>query len=262
MSRHDRAALLCCLAVAGLLATAAAGGEPIASIPAHIVSAASDPNAIRVLLTASPESTIASPMAGRLQTMDVQLGKQVKKGEIIFRLDCAEPQARMRMAAAELAGARETLRAKLGLRKLDAAGDTEVVLARVASERAAAALALAQAQVDYCTVVAPYAGRIAKLYVRPYESVNVGSPLADLVSDGPLKLRMNLPSRDLRHVQVGTEFDIDVIETGSRYRASVMAINARIDAVAQSVELEGLVQDPAHELLPGMSGIADFHLPR
>jgi multidrug efflux pump subunit AcrA (membrane-fusion protein) len=42
----------------------------------------------------------------------------------------------------------------------------------------------------------------------------------------------------------------------------VSAINARVDAVAQSIELEAEVRDPAGELLPGMSGIADFPLPR
>lgn len=222
----------------------------------------SDPNAIRVLLAADPESTLAAPMAGRLQSMEVQLGRRVEKGDVVFRLDCGEPEARLKMAAAELAGARENLRAKVGLRKLDAAGDTEVALARAATDRAAAAQALAQAQVDYCTVAAPFAGRIAKVYVRPYETVNAGAPLIDLVSDGPPRLRLNLPSRQLGSVKVGSTFKLDVIETGKQYQARVTAVNARVDAVAQSIELEGRAEDPAHELLPGMSGIADFGFPR
>ncbi|MBO1112811.1 efflux RND transporter periplasmic adaptor subunit [Bordetella petrii] len=250
--------------IARIFVAQAALASAICCLPAWAqtdpLAAVSDPNAIRVLLTANPESTLAAPMAGRLDVMDARLGKHVEEGDVLFRLECAEPQARLRMAAAELAGAKETLRAKVGLRKLDAAGDTEVALARAATDRAAAAQELAQAQVDYCTVAAPYSGRVAKLYVRPHESVSVGTPLADLVSDGPVKLRLNLPSRELRHVEVGTPFQIDVIETGKRYSAVVTAINARVDAVAQSIELEGKAEDPQQELMPGMSGIADFQL--
>ena len=105
-----------------------------------------DPSAIRVLLSANPESTISAPMTGRLDTLDAALGQKVAKDAVLIKLDCGEPQARLRMANAELAGARETLKAKVGLRKLDAAGDTEVNLARAATDRAAAATALAQAR--------------------------------------------------------------------------------------------------------------------
>lgn len=237
-------------------------GVPAASVPAPGPDLASDPNAVRVLLAADPESTLAAPMAGRLQSAKVQLGRHVEKDEVIFRLDCEEPEARLRMAAAELAGSRESLRAKVGLRKLDAAGDTEVALARAATDRAAAAQALAQAQVDYCTVAAPFAGRIARVYVRPYETVSAGAPLIDLVSDDPPRLRLNLPSRQLGDVKVGTPFTLNVIETGKQYQARVTAVNARVDAVAQSIELEGRAEDPGRELLPGMSGIADFGFPR
>lgn len=243
--------------VAALVLISAATAQPLAPRAGQ-----NDPNAIRVLLSANPESTISAPMTGRLEGLNASLGQTVAKDAVLVQLECAEPKARLRMANAELAGARESLKAKVGLRKLDAAGDTEVNLARAATDRAAAATALAQAQVDYCAVAAPYSGRIAKVYVRPHESVAAGAPLVDLVGDGPLKVRLNMPSRSLRDIKIGTEFQIDVSETGKTYRAAVSAINARVDAVAQSIELEAEVRDPAGELLPGMSGIADFPLPR
>nr|WP_314355816.1 efflux RND transporter periplasmic adaptor subunit [uncultured Achromobacter sp.] len=244
-------------AVAAVVLMSCASAQPLPPIAGQ-----NDPNAIRVLLSANPESTISAPMTGRLETLDASLGQAVAKDAVLVQLECAEPKARLRMANAELAGARESLKAKVGLRKLDAAGDTEVNLARAATDRAAAATALAQAQVDYCVVGAPYSGRVAKVYVRPHESVAAGAPLFDLVGDGPLKVRMNVPSRSLRDVKIGTEFQIDVSETGKTYRAVVSAINARVDAVAQSIELEAQVHDPAGELLPGMTGIADFPSPR
>jgi multidrug efflux pump subunit AcrA (membrane-fusion protein) len=62
----------------------------------------------------------------------------------------------------------------------------------------------------------------------------------------------------LRTLQIGSEFSIDVMETGKRYAAKVSAINARVDAVAQTLEIEGRLQDNPPELLPGMTGTATF----
>ena len=96
------------------------------------------------------------------------------------------------------------------------------------------------------------------MYVKPHQGVNVGSPLVELVSDGPLKLRLNVPSRLLRTLRVGTPFEVAIDETGNTYKAQVTAINARVDAVAQTVELEGRISGEHVELLAGMTGTARF----
>ena len=49
-----------------------------------------------------------------------------------------------------------------------------------------------------------------------------------------------------------------VDETGKTYPAKVTAINARVDAVAQTVELEARIDGRPSELLAGMTGIARF----
>ena len=85
-----------------------------------------------------------------------------------------------------------------------------------------------------------------------------GAPLVELVSDGPLKLCLNVPSRLLRTLKVGQRFDVDIDETGKTYPAKVTAINARVDAVAQTVELEARIDGRPPELLAGMTGIARF----
>lgn len=249
---------VCCRVGACVLAFCAL---VLATLPGPAASAAPagpDPGAIRVLLSADPESTVAATMAGTIVKLAATLGQSVGKGKLLVQMDCAEPRARLGMADAELAGAIETLQAKSALRKLDAVGDTELNLAKSAADRAASAATLARTQVSHCTVEAPFSGRVAKVYVRPHESVNAGAPLVDLVSDGPIKLRLNIPSTMLRTVKVGTAFTVSVSETGKSYSARVSAMNSRVDAVAQSIEIEGRLQAPAAELLPGMSGIAQF----
>lgn len=49
---------------------------------------------------------------------------------------------------------------------------------------------------------------------------------------------------------------MDIDETGKTYPARVTAINARVDAVAQTVELEASITGLPANSLAGMTGIA------
>ena len=219
-------------------------------------SAPGDPNAIRVLLSPEQETLLAAQIVGRIDLLDARLGQQVKEGQLLVRFDCQETAARLKMAQAEASAARETLGVKRNLQKLDAAGDTEVTLARADVQRTAAAIEVARAQLAQCEIKAPFAGRVVKLHAKQHQSVNAGAPLLELVSEGPLKLRLNVPSRMLRTLKMGSPIDVDIMETGQTYPAEITAINARVDAVAQTIELEAHLKDTPPELLPGMSGVA------
>lgn len=233
--------------------------SPVAAQTPTVRDAASmDPNAIRVLLSPQLETTLAAQMAGRISALNGSLGAAVTKGSTLVALDCSEPNARLQMAQAEHTMAQETLDTKRRLRELEAAGDMEVTLAKAALARAQAANAVARAQIAQCTVVAPFSGRVVKLHVKPFQGVTPGMPLVELVSDGPLKVRLNVPSHMLKTLRVGTSFEVDVDETGKTYPAKVSAINARVDAVAQTLELEARIQGTPTGLLAGMTGTARF----
>lgn len=241
-------------------APVAAPAVPVAPAPSTLPAAAlaDDPNAIRVLLTPELETTLVAQMVGRISQLNATLGGKVQKGRAVVGFECGEAVARLNMAQAEYASAKETLTAKERLRKLDAAGDMEVTLAAAGADKARAAIAMSRAQLGQCTVAAPFAGRVVKVHVKPHQGVNIGAPLIEMISDGPLKLRLNIPSRWLRQVSVGTPFEVSINETGRSYPAKVTLINARVDAVAQTIELEARMDKAEPDLLAGMSGIARF----
>jgi RND family efflux transporter MFP subunit len=233
------------------------GASPDAPI-AMPASSAATTNAVRVLVAPAQEATLFSQGIGRIRDVDGSLGSRFKAGATLLSFDCDEQAARLKMAQAELSAARETHNAKLRLQGLQSAGELEVSLAAAAAQKAEAQVALYRAQQAYCVVKAPFDGRVVKLHVKAYEGVNQNAPLLDIISDGPLKLRLNAPSSWLRWLKVGTPFQVHIDETDKTYTARVTALNARVDAVSQSVELEGVIADSAPDLLPGMSGSARF----
>jgi len=215
---------------------------------------------VRVLVAPQLEASLASPMLGRILSLNVSLGSTFAKDKALVVFDCKEQNARVAMGAAEVAAARENHEAKLRLQGLQAAAEVDVALAAAALDKARAQSALFRAQAAQCIVNAPFAGRVAKVHVKPHQSVTAGQPLVDIVNEAPPKLRLNVPSKWLAWLTRGRVFTVAIDETHRTYQARVTAINARVDAASQTVELEATVNNPGPELLPGMSGTAMFDL--
>ncbi|CAN1600618.1 RND family efflux transporter MFP subunit [Pseudomonas mediterranea] len=213
---------------------------------------------VRVLLVADQETTLASQLVGRVRAVNASLGSSFRKGDVLVSFDCDEQTARLKMAQADLSSARETHDAKLRLQGLQSAGEVEVSLAASAAEKAAAQVAQYRAQQQQCMVLAPFDGRVVKVQVKAFQGVNLGQPLLDIISNGPLKMRVNVPSRWLAWLRPDQTFQVDLGETGKRYPAKVKAINAQVDAVSQTIELEGVIEGQPKDLLAGMSGTALF----
>lgn len=234
-----------------------AAGSSVAA-PVSPSSRASPDTGVRVLLAPDLETVLLAQAVGRITTLNGSLGSRVQKGQIVVGMDCSENAARLKMSQAELASARDTYDSKVRLKGLDAAGELEVSLAAAAVAKADGQIEMTKAQIQNCSITAPFAGRIVKLHVKPFQGVNAGQPLFELVSDGAPRLRLNIPSKWLRAIKVGTIFEVEIDETGKTYKAAISAVNARIDAVAQTVEIEARVSGKYAELLSGMSGTARF----
>ena len=247
------------VAIAALLTGGVVGGvwaqQPAPQVPRPSTASA---NSVRVLILPAGETTLASPVQGKIAQLHVGLGVAFKKGAVLVSLDCDEPRARLAMAQADQAAATDQYEAKLRMQGLEQASDVEVAMAASAVAKAKAQVDLFQFQISQCSVRAPWDGRTAKLHVRSFMTVAAGQPMLDLVRSGLLLMKLNVPSSWVAKVAMGQEFDVTIDETGNSYRARVHRINGRVDPVSQTIELEAAMLKSHPDLLPGMSGVAVF----
>lgn len=213
---------------------------------------------VRALIAAVQDSTLSAQMTGRIANVDTVLGEHVKKGQAILRFDCDEQQARLNMAKAELDGARALYQTKSQLQKMQSASMLEVSQAYAAEEKAKAQIKLYRVQLQMCSIDAPFPGRVTRLRVKAFESVSIGQPLVDLTGDTKLKIVLNIPSDWVPQIRQGQAFTVHIDETGKDYAAQVWHINGRVDAVSQTIAIEGAFSKHPADLLPGMSGTATF----
>ena len=215
----------------------------------------------RGVVTPNAEVTLGAGVAARIEALPYKDGQSFKKGEKLVSFDCARQLADLRGAKAGLGKATSFYQGKKRLKARGAAGAQEV-------RDAAADVATAKANVDalsevisFCTIKAPFNGRVVERHAEPHEIPAANAPVLTVVDDSTLELDLIVPSRWLRWVSTGTEFEFDVDELGQKFKAKVARLGAKVDAVSQTIKLTGVFVTRPGAVLAGMSGTARFAPP-
>lgn len=115
-------------------------------------------------------------------------------------------------------------------------------------------LAVAADELEACTIVAPYAGRVARLRISEHELVDRGTPIIEVVDDHVLRAKLLLPSALFRSVQLGQAMKLTVSETGREAVAKVSHIAAVLDPASATFEVYAEVDNADGALRAGMNG--------
>lgn len=211
---------------------------------------------ILVQVWAEDDTVIASPMVGLIERMPTRLGMKFSKGAELIRFQCTENEARAAIALSEHTAAAENLEAKIRLKAMNAASEIEVTLAASQVAKADAQLKLTRHQASQCVVRAPYDGYVVRLMGKPFQTATVGQPMIEIISAGTPRLRLIADSRHFAGVRVGSRLEVLLKESPTGFGAVVSLINARIDPVNQTFEMEARLLGQPSGVLPGMSGYA------
>ena len=156
---------------------------------------------------------VGTPVAGIVSGVPVRVGEAVQAGQLLFRIDDRDLQARLPVARAQVAEAaaalakpEHRLRFLAHLQQADASAVSAQMLSDLRDDAAAATatLAAARAQVDQLQadiarrrVLAPVAGRVLQVNIRVGEFVAGGTPPPLLLGDDRrIYLRVDIDESD------------------------------------------------------------------
>ena len=216
---------------------------------------------IRVQVVARTSATISAPMSGQLAEFPLRDGDRFEQGAVLARFVCAEQEGALAHARALQEEKRQVLATNHKLHDLGSGSGLEYHVAVAQAEEATAEVQVATAVVANCTVKAPFAGRVGGIAARPQQYLGLGAPLLDILDDRALELELIVPSRWLIWLKPGAEFSASIDETGRTYPARLTRLSGKVDAVSQSIRAYAKLEDPAPDLLSGMSGHATFAPP-
>lgn len=210
------------------------------------------------------EADLGFEASGRLSSVRVHVGDQVKTGAVLATLDTSEAGAQLRAAQAQLKGAQAQLALAQDAERrtsemvsagavgeasgTQAKGQLSLVMAQV--EGAKAQIALASVSIGNHTLTAPFAGLVTRAPTGPGAVVGAGTPMLHLQDTSRLRLSATVGESDVALVQVGSE--VEVPQGKRTVKGKVISVLRSVDPATRRVPLEAEVpNDDAAPLLAG-----------
>ena len=227
---------------------------------------------------ANAKADIVGRVNGTILTRPYSGGDYVEKGTVLFTIDPTQYADAVRQAEAALATARSQYdyasrqydAMKLALES-DAVSAMDVVQARSNMEqalasikRSEAALADARTNLGYCTVRAPFSGRVSGATLDPGAYVGGGGApvtLATIYDDSKIVVVFNIEDSQYQHV-LATQKDNDTIyskipvvfpdEESEVYNAALIYTAPSIDKTTGTFTLKAKIPNTQGNLRDGM----------
>ena len=213
---------------------------------------------MRVHLVSSQQTTLSAEISAKISNLPMREGDSFQADQILANFDCSLLEAQLEKAKAIAEMARQTNKVNMRLNELGSIGSLELDQSAAKVKETEAELSSITTMVSKCILKAPFDGRIAKLYVENHQYMTPGKPIMDILDTVQLEVRLIVPSRWLAWLKIGTTFTIRIDERGRSYQAHVSNINPRVDPLSQTISLTARIVGKHTELLPGMSGWANF----
>ena len=195
----------------------------------------------------------------RVDLVAFKEGEQFFEGDLLIRLDCKRQLAEWEAADAYKREMELALKSARYLFDNNAGSKFKVDTATARLDRAQADLRALTNRLDQCEIRAPYNGLVTNVGIQEHETSTVGKPLLSIISNNDPSLELIVPSNWLTWIKTGRKFDFHVDETQRTHQCSVTRVSASVDSVSQTVKVFAQFTTTPMDVLPGMSGTANFN---
>ncbi len=211
-----------------------------------------------VIIRSKEIVNFTSETYGNVLTLPLEEGSAFKKGDILLTLDCRLQEADLQKSLAQQQAAQKAYESTNKLKDYGSISDFEVIKAKSEADAANADVSKLKVIIEKCTIKAPFNGSVAEMKTHLHETVKPGDPLLKIVNTDNLIFEIQVPSKWLSWLQVGSLFTVYINDINKKISAKVTYINPEIEPISQTVRITSTIEPPDAELKPGMTGQANF----
>jgi membrane fusion protein (multidrug efflux system) len=224
-------------------------------------------------LVARRQATLTAEVSGRVTAVRHIEGEPVQAGDVVLEIDRERrlleldaAQARVAKALASLERQqRETERMRTlhesnvaSVSRLEVA-ETDLKLAEASAAAERAQLGVAQRALADASVKAPFDGKLGRRHANVGQFVQVGTPLFEIVSLGPIEVVFHVSEIDSARASVGQKVDVTVAPYPDRiFEAVVISVSPTIDSDTRTLRVKALLPNGDGSLRPGLFAHTDL----
>jgi membrane fusion protein (multidrug efflux system) len=204
-------------------------------------------------LVASRAVTVGAELPGTVRQIGFESGANVRRGDLLVRLDTSTEEAQLQAALADQALAHLGLTRARKLREGEANAQADLDAAEARSKAADAAVSQLRATIDKKTIRAPFDGRVAIRQVELGQVVSPGTPIASLQAVTPIHVDFWLPQQALADLRSGEKVELRTdIFRDTRWSGEITPITPEVDVATRNVRVRATVANRDGRLRPGM----------
>lgn len=196
---------------------------------------------------------VTSEISGLVRTLYFKSGDETEAGKLLFQLNADSDVAQLHSLEAAAALARTVYERDKKQFEVEA-------ISRAALDADAADLKSKEAQVaqqaalvEKKSIRAPFSGRLGISTVNPGQYVNPGDKLVTLQSLDLIYVDFYLPQQDLSRIRLGQSAMVTTdTYPDQSYGGKITVINPKVDPDTRNVQVEAIISNTKHQLLPGM----------
>lgn len=240
---------------AGGNADSQAGRPQLPTVPVAVEVAGRGAISSYYTATATLEPNRQADILARVSGMVLDLGAEegdfIREGQSLLRIQEDEYRFRLTQSEAELSKQRSRFDRVSRMFESDLVSTEDFEAARNDLKASESAFGLAELQLSYARVLAPFDGRIVRRYVDPGQTVSGGSILFTLVDLSRLLARVHVPSREFRRIQADQPVELRLDSGGQRLTGRIDLISPIIDPATGTIKVTVEVRDYPTGTRPG-----------
>lgn len=237
------------------------------AIPVHIQRVVRRPVEHTIRLPGRIEADFRSRLAvdkgGRVTELLVDKGDTVMENQLLLRIENRVWQALLKQAEIEEREARREFERWSELVETGAVSASDFDAIRTRFDRARVQLADAEVHVAQCEVRSPVNGIINARFVEVGEFAAEGSAVLELVVTDPVRVRINVPEREIATAVPGRPLPFSVAVLGDNiFKGKITHVAEAASLENNSFRVEATLPNPDRILRPGMIATAKWTRPR
>ncbi len=203
-------------------------------------------------LKANEEVDIQPEVSGKITALYFSEGTDVKKGQLLFKLNDLDLKATLRKLKFNLQLAQENEERQAKLLQINGISQQDFDIAKNTVESTKSDIEFTEASIQKTYVYAPFHGRIGLRSVSVGSLVTGSTKIANIEQIQPLKLDFSIPEQYATEVKKGDKIHFQVQGFDTPFDAIIEAIEPKIDLNTRTLTLRALYDNlSTHSLLPG-----------
>jgi len=223
---------------------------PVAVEPAQVGSISSY-YAATATLEANQQAEILARTSGVILSIRAEEGDRVKEGDTLLKIEDQELKFRLKQAEAEAAKQKTKFERLQKMFESNLVSADEFETGKNDLQAAEAARDLAQLELSYTRVTAPFSGRIVRRLVDAGQNVSSGTPLFEIADLDRLLAKVHVPAKEFRNIKTDQPVELRLDSATGVLEGRITLVSPVIEATSGTIKVTVEIPKVGPDTRPG-----------